>query len=244
MALVRSSAVYLWNADIPERVTQVIRPPGSGVVAPAVSTKSFRPGGIAGPEPAAPSFRAVQIAPHGDRIYLLEQSQGQANPLHVWDLARPSDAPTRQAHESRWQAQHTEGAIGLALRGDGNLLAVGDRTGGVSLFDTRTRALLGKIPSPGGSDSENFWLLAMAFSPDGRSLAVGSTSGAIVLWSVTQPEHPVPGLRLPGHRGFITHLTFDAQGRRLACAGGPDPSVEIWDLHVIDRELTRLGLSD
>src|SRR5262249_15285117 len=124
MALVRSSAVYLWDADTPERITQVTPPPGSGVLAPAISTKSFRPGGIAGPEPAAPSFRAVQIAPDGDRIYLLEQSQGQANPLHVWNLARPSDAPTRQAHEIRWQAQHTEGAISLALRGDGNLLPV------------------------------------------------------------------------------------------------------------------------
>jgi hypothetical protein len=52
-------------------------------------------------------------------------------------------------------------------------------------------------------------------------------------------------LHLPGHRTGITRLlAFDSQGRRLASAQFGDPLVEIWDLELFQRELTRLGLAD
>jgi WD40 repeat protein len=48
---------------------------------------------------------------------------------------------------------------------------------------------------------------------------------------------------LPGHRGPITNLVFDAQSGRLASAG-TDPLVEVWDLELLDRDLIQLGLAD
>src|SRR5207249_3939074 len=122
----------------------------------------------------------------------------------------------------------------------GALLAVGDRTGTVTLIDTRTRGLVAKIRPP-NEDSDNYWL-AMAFSADGESLAIGSTTGTISLCSVTQPREPQPRFHLPGHRGTTTSLVFDTEGRRLASAG-TDPLVEVWDLDLIARELKRLGLA-
>jgi len=243
LVLVRSSAVFLWNAESPDRVTPVTPPPGWGTVPASVANKASRPVGTAGAEWVPPSFRAVQIAPGGDRIYLLEQNQGQGNPLHVWALARPFESSPRQAHDLNWGSPLTDGAISIALRRDGDLLAVGDRTGTVTLIDTRTRALVEKIHSPASGDSENFWL-TMAFSPDGQNLAIGSSEGTISLWSVAQPKRPRPRFHLPGHRGTTTNLVFDTQGRRLASAGGTDPLVEVWDLDLIGRELTRLGLAD
>ena len=89
------------------------------------------------------------------------------------------------------------------------------------------------------ANPENFWL-AMAFSPDGQNLAIGSAEGTISLWSVAQPNQPRLRFHLPGHRGTITSLVFDTQGRRLASAG-TDPLVEVWDLDLIVRELIAWG---
>ena len=42
----------------------------------------------------------------------------------------------------------------------------------------------------------------------------------------------------------MTSLAFDAPGTRLASAAGTDPLVEVWDLDLISRELSRLGLGE
>ncbi len=242
MVLVRSSAVFLWNAESPDRVTPVAPPPGWGTASSSVANGTSRPVAAAGAESIPPPFRAVQIAPDGGRIYLLEQIQSQArgSPLHVWAIDGARDSSSAHARDLNWVSPLTDGAISIALRGDGTLLAVGDRTGGVTLIDTQTRALVAKIPAL-SEDSENY-LLAMAFSADGENLAIGSRTGTISLWSVSQPQNPQPRLHLPGHRGITTSLAFDAEGRRLASAG-TDPLVEVWDLDLIDRELKRLGLA-
>jgi WD40 repeat protein len=243
LALVRASDVFLWNADSPDQVSPVIPPPGWRTVSSPPATKAARPGGVAGAEAMARPFRGVQIAPDGDRIYLLEQGQGQGNALHVWSLAKPADASPIQAHEMPFDPRLADGAIRLALRSDGALLAVGERSAAISLIDTRTFTRVGKIDGPNGGDSENIGL-AMTFAPDGQTLAIGSNVGTISLWSVADPKKPKPRIHLPGHRGSTAHLVFDTCGRRLASAGWTDPLIEIWDLDLIGRELTRLGLAD
>jgi WD40 repeat protein len=85
---------------------------------------------------------------------------------------------------------------------------------------------------------------ALAFSPDGHTLATGSHQGSISLYSVASPAQPRLRLRLPGHRGFVNSLVFDAPGTRLASASGTDTLVEVWDLDLIGRELSRLGLAE
>jgi eukaryotic-like serine/threonine-protein kinase len=122
-------------------------------------------------------------------------------------------------------------------------LALGDRTGTVTLVDTARGTLLGRIKPTSGED-ESLLPLAMAFTPDGRDLAVGSRQGVISLWSVASPTEPHLRLHLPGHRGIIRLLVFDSQGRRLASAGSVDPLVDVWDLDLLQRELINLGLAD
>jgi WD40 repeat protein len=242
MVLVRSSAVFLWNAESADRVTAVAPPAGWGTVSASVANRTYRPVAAASAELTPPPFRAVQIAPDGSRIYLLEDSQspGRGSPLHVWTIDGSRDSSCAQARDMDWVSPLTEGAISIALRGDGALLAVGDRTGTVTLIDTRSRTVVAEIP-PTNEGSDNYWL-AMAFSADGESLAIGSTTGTISLWSVSRPQEPQPRFHLPGHRGPTTSLAFDTEGRRLASAG-TDPLVEVWDLDLIGRELKRLGLA-
>ena len=242
IALLRSTALFLWNADSPGDVMPVVPPLGWGADAGSIANKTTRPPGATGPETTFPRLRAVQIAPGANRLYLLEQQlQATGNPLHVWGVERPSPSAAPQARNLDWSLTFGEAANSIALRGDGALLAVGDRTGAVSLIDTSARSVVGTI-QPLNRDSENPWL-ALAFSPDGQSLAIGSWEGTISLWSVAQPRQPQLRFHLPGHRGPSTILAFDSQNHRLASAG-TDPLVEVWDLELLDRELLRLGLAE
>ena len=164
--------------------------------------------------------------------------------MHAWAIESRADGPEAkvQARELDWALPLTDAASSLALRGDGKLLAVGDRAGTVTLVDPERCRVLDRIkPSSGEVES---LLLALAFSPQGQDLAVGSQLGTISIWSVVQPTKPRLRLRLPGHRGLVTNLVFDSRGQRLASAAGLDPLVEVWDLELIQQELARLGLSD
>src|SRR4029077_4284122 len=103
-------------------------------------------------------------------------------------------------------------------------------------------AVPGRI-SPASAEAEGL-VLALAFSPDGRDLAVGTQQGPILIWPATTPTAREPRLSLPGHRGMISSLAFDHQGRRLASTAETDPLVEVWDLDLIQRELAGLGLAN
>ena len=60
-------------------------------------------------------------------------------------------------------------------------------------------------PLTGPSD----YVYAVAFSPDGRSLAAASTDGTVWLWDVTRPKDPKVSATLTGRRRFAV---IDATG--------------------------------
>jgi hypothetical protein len=71
----------------------------------------------------------------------------------------------------------------------------------------------------------------LAFSPDGRTLAVslrdqGKRSGRVLLWELSTRE---VRSEFRGHRGPIASLAFSPDGRTLA-TGGSDTTVLVWDL--------------
>ena len=189
----------------------------------------------------ATTFRAVQIAPRGDRLFLIDQT----GLLHVWAIDGQADveASATQARDLNWDIPAAEGGFNnLTLSNNGAILALGDRTQTVTLVNTSNQMVLDQIkPASGEAEVPR---LALAFSTDGRELAVGSADATVSLWSIVDPRRPRLRFRLPGHRaGFTTSLAFDAQGRRLASAG-MEPLVEVWDLELIQRELASLELAD
>jgi WD40 repeat protein/serine/threonine protein kinase len=65
----------------------------------------------------------------------------------------------------------------------------------------------------------------VAFSPDGRRLASGSSDGTVKVWDyATGQELPAP----KGHPDSVNCVAFSPDGRRLA-SGSSDGTVKVWD---------------
>jgi serine/threonine protein kinase/WD40 repeat protein len=98
----------------------------------------------------------------------------------------------------------------------GVLLTLGD--GGFSVF--RPDAFQAPELLHGTAEAQ-----AMAWSPDGLQLAVGMSTGEVLLYR--WPELTL-SRRVAAHTGAVTALAFDLGGSRLA-TGGEDRLIRVWD---------------
>jgi WD40 repeat protein len=77
----------------------------------------------------------------------------------------------------------------------------------------------------------------VALSPDGRRVALSTTSGKLQLWDIVTAK---PLGELPGHVGPVTALQFSADGKTLFSAG-KDTTVLIWDVNGLQPPRMPLG---
>lgn len=143
----------------------------------------------------------------------------------LWDVRAPA-APARLGLPLGDDGSRVRS---LALSPDGRILVVSTSTGTpppMHLFvwdvsDPEAPVLLGEPPPVTGGFVVMY---ALAFSPNGQILAIGSEDRTITLWDMTTPATPaLLGAPLLGHESGVQQVAFSPDGRILAssdAAGG------------------------
>ena len=83
----------------------------------------------------------------------------------------------------------------------------------------------------------------LAWSPDGKKLAVGGLDGSTRICDIARRHEPVT---LAGHRDMVTALAWSPDSSRLAVGGGdemggldePETTVRVWDVSAREVVLT------
>ncbi|GGW94820.1 WD40 repeat domain-containing protein [Streptomyces noursei] len=147
--------------------------------------------------------------------------------VRLWDVTDPA-RPTPFSHPL------ASGGRPVAFSPDGRTLAVvnlpliagGSGSGTVRLWNVSDPARPTPLGQPLGSSSSP--VKAMAFSPDGHTLATAGSS--VQLWKVTDPAHPAAiGQPVDVYASEISSVAFAPDSHTLA-TGGYDDTVRLWQL--------------
>jgi len=93
----------------------------------------------------------------------------------------------------------------------------------------------GRLDAPPATPTLAFDQMPVAYSPDGKSLASGSSDNTVRLWDVATGNEL---RRLEGHADWVWSVAFSPDGKSLA-SGSSDNTVRLWDV-AAGKELRRL----
>jgi WD40 repeat protein len=165
-----------------------------------------------------PSMFGHAVTPDGRRL-VVGQNDGRSFPQQSYevrhlDVAAGVEVPEVRVHSG---AGRTAG-VGLAYSPAGDALAVVTLGGQVHLWGLSPVRRRGQVPYRRA-------LNALAFAPDGRTLAVAAGL-EVRLWdTATGAERAT----LRGHARVVTGVAFTPDGRLLASAS-TDGQVKLWDV--------------
>lgn len=133
---------------------------------------------------------------------------------------------------------HTFGIVSsVAFSPDGTVVATGDSTGEIRLWQVATGQHLASY------QGHKKWVRAVAFSPDGQMLASGSDDQTVRLWDVStcHCRHT-----FPAHTNWIWSVAFSPDGQLLA-SSSDDRTIRLWSLknyeclHIFQGHTTQVG---
>jgi WD40 repeat protein/class 3 adenylate cyclase len=154
--------------------------------------------------------------------------------VQLWDVADPAHPrPLGQP-----QAGGGISVVSLAFSPSGHTLAIasgpasGSGGGTVQLWDVADPAHPRPLGQPQTAGGASTYVISVAFSPDGHTLASIDALGTVLLWDVTDPAHPRSlGQPPTGGASAVDSAAFSPDGHTLA-TGSFDGTIRLWNLNV------------
>lgn len=162
-------------------------------------------------------IRALAMSADGKTLAVA----GESDVIQLWDVA--SGKPTAKLTDKM------DWTLCLTFNADGKQLASGDYLGAVRLWDVAGAKKAAQLPAapmpPPKTPPDPIPATALAFAPDGKSLALGTGDGPIHI--VNLPDGKI--LRtLAGHTAAVTGLAFHPAGALLASTS-KDRTLKLWN---------------
>ncbi len=211
-----AGAAYLYDAVTGEALLNLLRP-NQSVGTGFGKTVAMNPGVIAVGAPYHNSGAATSGA-----VYLYCRSNCYVPAVTTpsptpFPTPTPAPAPiTRVPLQSYGLGDIVKVAWHPTIPG----IAISIGTRGYSIWDANTGVKLRTIEGYSGR------IKAFAISPDGKTIALGSSDDLIYLWDFDKSEET--GF-LQGHTGDVLSLAFADNGMRLI-SGSADGTAKIWDM--------------
>jgi len=173
----------------------------------------------------------VAFTPQGNTLAATDDE----STLTTWDVASTGQPKRLSQADVSSGCPQAEGDGDISFSPDGQTLLIGCyAVPGASLWDMSNpddpRRLSTLTPPTIITPSRSFSTSAVAFSPDGHTVAVAAGySPATFLWNVTNRESPAFIKKITGQGRSISSVAFSADGSRLATTSWDD-TTELWDI--------------